>query len=99
MNSTKMGYQIAFPNPAWIGADVELALRKGDIPPVPTLNIMSPNFCAAPFPSTLKNDLEPFAIVLMWPDLDEATVSVEQSWYNHSSMAAPLLAQQDPWLV
>lgn len=79
MNSTNIEYLVVFQNPTYIGADVELSLRQEDIPPVPSLNIMSPKFHAVPLHSGLKNGLEPLAIALMQSDLDEGSVVAERS--------------------
>lgn len=50
-------------------------------------NAMCLKFRAAPLPFTLRSDLEPFAVVFMRPDLDEAAVEAKWSWYNNSEMA------------
>lgn len=60
---------------------------------------MCPKFHAAPFLSSMKVDPEPFDIVPLQPDLDEARVAVEGSWYDHSSVATLRFEQQDPQRV
>lgn len=62
---------------------------------MPSLNIMCPKFHSAPLHSSLKNDLKPYMIFPLRPDLDMAIVTVEKSWYNHSFVAALLFKHWD----
>lgn len=94
-----MEYQVAFQNPTWTGADAELVLHQGDIPPVPSLNIMCPKFCASIFLAGIRYDFKPFLVVSLYPDLDEVKVAVKWLWYDHSSIATPLFEQWDPQWV
>lgn len=75
--------------------DADFALCRGDIPPVPTLNILCPKFCAIPLPPYTRNDLEPFMIVPLMESLYKANVALDRSWYRHGSIATLIFEERN----
>lgn len=72
-----------------------MAIPNNMVPPMPTLNLLSPIFCAIPDPPS-SCLLEPFAIVPLWSNLDKAKVAAEKLQYHHDHIALPLFSEQNP---